>query len=610
MSTRCSKEYRYLSGFLFFAYCVFVLSPYFQSGFYHDDQFNSLLSGAIALSGSSLPKMIGNTILEWIHNAARFYPLAPLLTFPGYYYLDLEGQRIVQIGMVILNIFTFMGILRAIQNLGHSLGHHLELVFGVVLLGLFQCRNFYDPITSFGCLLQFLFLFGSFSIYCNLLSLSSHNPLRTFWFRISVFLYACSLLLYEEGLTFGILIGFVSLAQFGINPKSVRQIAPYFLVTLVWGLILIYLRHTQLMVYPGNRFALTYKVLPAYFYQLSGAFPLTYALFARSGVFTWKDLANFFSLSNILSWLLCSGLSYFILCRIEFQEKTRQKNQTIPLIMACVLIFIPPLFIAVSEKYQNTLVRPGHSYLPVYISYFGVALLIALWMRRFLIKSSFRRTVPLSIVIGFITAMTRYSNIVCIEHQNIFTKYPRNTLTHFIKSGLLESETEKSLLLIESFSWWIKPEFIYQINKKTYRILPIGDYLREKKSPIGKLDLAPMELKLLKFKYNHKQVSWAVVAPIHQILWKTQKINQDRIDILEKTYTSGPLNLYLFSEVKLAQVTVTFADEESNSKPVFLKKEDLKSVSDNAGYWYKITLTQTSLDIQSLTIIGFVEREY
>src|SRR5689334_9799781 len=127
------------SPLLFALAAAILLWPYFTTGYYYDDSLNADILSYVELRNITIWKHIGNVIWHNISVEGRFFPLAPFV-FLSYCFSNLLAYRILQLAFVSANLCVFIGWLRS-----HQMGRDLSFVTSLILLALFQLRDYHDP---------------------------------------------------------------------------------------------------------------------------------------------------------------------------------------------------------------------------------------------------------------------------------------------------------------------------------------------------------------------------------------------------------------------------------------------------------------------------------
>jgi hypothetical protein len=413
----------WLAFALFLVVLGAVLLPFLGTRFYFDDSVNCRLHDMWVRQGLGIFRGPLSFIEGVILREGRFYPVGLFLIFGAWESLfhQLLVYRVVHVLLIALNIVMWLGIQKA-----WGIDLSKRLVAGVLLLACLQTRAFPDPISAYAGMLQQVMLFG----FGAILALAA-------WFRkperergaLVLLLLLLGLLTYEISTVF---VPVVALALFfpkllapSDSTASLRQ--SHRLGMMVVGLALAYVALSLLLrslyqpEYGGIIVRLSENSIRAYLVQLFGAVPGSWPLFARSGLFSAKTLIEppFISLMSLVALAAGGGL----LLRLLGASSPRPavvKHRFLDF-LATALTFGPPLFIAISSKWQTEVSRIGWAYIPVYAQYFGMAW----WLTRLVERTS--RGAPvrrwmLAGVVGFLCMLTVASNRITIAALN--QEYP------------------------------------------------------------------------------------------------------------------------------------------------------------------------------------------
>jgi hypothetical protein len=288
------------------------------------------------------------------------------------------------------------------------------------------------------------------------------------------------------------------------NNKGIRKNTIYlvpFGLSLIAGLTAnIVVRSIFLEIgsgYQGNTISLkTFEIIKTLFVQIFSAVPLSYFFGNPSHLFSAnvKDIIRQISLIDIATGFLFSFLYISI-----FSNKNRIENKCGKYIFpfGLYLWLSPAVLIAVSTKYQKELIQYGlgMAYLPVYIEYFGLILVVAYMLLRTINclegRRVFARTVMYSIlvVVEILLLINMQNNRLVIEKMNDDLFYRRAILEKGLQAGLCFDIPEMSnILIIDSYganpndgirddnnAWintysWKNEYLIYKYSNKKYRV--------------------------------------------------------------------------------------------------------------------------------------------
>ncbi len=352
------------------AWSVFLLAPVWKTGWVYDDMFNSSLPGVWIYSNRTPVDDVLVEIKGWTFGIGRINPLIHVLKEASFWvYRDLFWYKTALVAGVLVNLFVFY---RLLKRLGASAD--LAALCCLLAVTFIQFRVFGDPVYAFNGLMQWLFL-------GTLLSLGTfHRYLtsgRLGWLALSFFLYLLTALTYEMTYLFWILHAGLFLTTRGGWARAAAVI-PFAAVAVLLTLGSIWLHPVtntpqQYDMNLDPRVAIQTTLM-----QISGAWPGSYQiLYPKSampvlrGIITWKTVAAH---PAVLAFGLAATaiLTTGVVRRGAGEPGQWQRL----LVLGLLLAVLPAPLIGVARKYQDVLIY-GLAYLPVYIEYFGVALLFA-----------------------------------------------------------------------------------------------------------------------------------------------------------------------------------------------------------------------------------------
>jgi hypothetical protein len=454
--------------------------PYLQSGYYFDDSLNASHAQHYLHSFQDYWGYLIERLKVWTFLEGRLYPLGVSSTVSSFFlFKSLTAYRIFQVSLILANLYFFYLWLRTLK-----LTQDQSLLTILVCTCLFQVRNYHDPMTSYGALLQIAFLLGISSLIT--LNRYFEKEKRTDLF-LSYFTLTLCLLAYETCLIFSfvaivssffarrkkVLLGFVSLLGLYIAAS-------------------LFLRLAYPPRYAGVQLSIGLGLIRTYFSQLSAAIPLSYPIFGRTEFVRGETLfgPEFLSFKSALIFTLY-GVSFFFLLR-QNESLTIKKTFARVLPFACILFFISPLFVAISKKYQQDIGRIGHAYLPVYFGYFGFALLLTFWILR---KPSARPLVRYLIAgtFAFIFTLNLAVNEINVSGMNFFWKQPRALLEQAAQSQQLSPLCSSNQIIHSSKYYWINSDLISALCKKEIEVTDLH-YRMDRQLPIRGMNFFTVEL--------------------------------------------------------------------------------------------------------------------
>lgn len=245
---------------------VISLSPFALNGMWFDDSNLSSFFWELKVTEVSIFQYIWNQILVWMYSAGRFFPIGLLQTY-GLHYI-IRNEHLFRFGHVLwtlVHIGTFIWLLRKLKLDWNFIGLWL-----LILIGIFQARNYHDPIASYGFFLQTQGIFLTLAIV-SLLKWS--ESARNKWLIASSTLVLIALLMYEINLVFyPIAFGLLLMAPHPIQLK-IRALITLFIPLISYSFFTAYLRNAIDISYPGVKVGSADLIFITYCKQFLAAFP-------------------------------------------------------------------------------------------------------------------------------------------------------------------------------------------------------------------------------------------------------------------------------------------------------------------------------------------------
>jgi hypothetical protein len=360
---------------LILAVAAFSMVPLFWTGYVGDDSADSLIAGAIRAEGFGIFEYTAYKVRASLRSA-RFFPLQMVqLCLLLYYAQDVTAYKAIVIAGVVLDVGLFYALLRRLSD---SRGF---AVFGAcVVVTLFQFRAFFDPILSFYGLLQAVMVLMLGSLLALQVSLDTG---RRRWLAVSLACFLGALLEYEVVLPLFVMHGVMVCHARRALWDRVRLTAPFVGASVFCLLAFVSLRGYFLP--PQSDYQVSkdpIAFLLAMARQTSSGLPLSYFATNHFGMFPplWKPLqvvrfaATPGGLAVFAGVIAACGHGL----RAGFDDPrgpTRGRLSLVGLLGLCLAV-LPAALVCVSVRHQK-LIAFGIGYLPVYIQYFGVAMVLA-----------------------------------------------------------------------------------------------------------------------------------------------------------------------------------------------------------------------------------------
>lgn len=472
------KENLYLMlGSLFVT--ILMLLPLMNSGFFSDDAINSFVRGDLQYNHQSLTQGILGSITSWL-SMGRLFPIASII---GYLLFTFAGDLIVYKSLIILsiilNIFLFSYFIRIITN-----SPSLSILSMLIIPIFFQFREYHDPILSFNMLQQNVFLFIIISLILLVFYIKRTKRIYLF---LSLCMYLLCVLTYEIALSF-FLLHFLIIYLYSPNKNFIsilKHSAPYFLISIFCILLTILLQinlgipiivggvaHASSPSYSGIVPNVNIQdVIITFAKQTVAAFPLSYQInkYLSGPPRNLDDIMGLFSAASIMIAAIYLSLSLAILKYVH-REISGKRISGLDVwrlsIIGLLLLILPGVLVSLSTKYQKEL-HWGIGYIPVYISYFGMAIVTLCIIASILIKTLdcskniiIFLLILIAMIISMTGALTYTSNEMVIENINHVWLYPRLVIEDALNDGLFKFVPNDSILLVDGRNpYWEQPGF-------------------------------------------------------------------------------------------------------------------------------------------------------
>jgi hypothetical protein len=534
-------------------FACLLLTPFLYTGFYFDDSINSLIRSWGESQDAGAWESMKPALVDRFVRAGRLYPVGQIIGYSLWYYLfhNLLVYRFFQLALVLVNMIQLMDVMGRIPG-----GRNYRGLVWLLLPALFQLRSMHDPISSYQALFQNIFLFGFGAIQAYQ---RYQQGSRMAWLVVSSVLFLVSLLTYEVALVF--LPLFVWLAWCARKEKglTLKAVIPHVVLATLYLIAVFIIRYKSSLVYDGTRISLSPRLVVTYLSQLSAAFPLSYAVFGHSGNFPlsalWKP--PFLSVATFTVMFVGVFLSSRFLGSEHKWRDAPDSHEVRPLLgFALILLLVPPVFVALSERYQDMIKRPGIGYLPVYISYFGMAILLAIGCNRFVRRDNMGvKKMAVILAFGLVVGLNFAANRLVVERMNAFWRYPRDLVERAGVVGLFKGLPDRALVLIpERYHSWLVGWRFQQFSGVAASPQQIQDWAVAKKVPKGWFEF-PERTFYLYFSAQGNGEGLVYIAPVSGMEWDPES---QQVKVLR---SSGSVRIALFSR-RAESVGVNFGRSE------------------------------------------------
>lgn len=413
-----------------------IISFYFllDTGFTKDDTWNSLVRGQIIEEDISLFKRIYNEVNGWFFGAGSIRLLYYCFIYTFYYFTpELLTVKLFTVSTLVLNALLFFNLINKLTN-----SIQYSFVTCLIFISIIQLRVGDDPVLGYPSYIAmlvmciYLYSYSCFIEYLNSGDISLKKKSEIF------FLVGC--LFYELLVPYFItyfVIAYLFKNKFELAFKDSKNFIKIsliiiFLTTFIKLIYLPYIKGT-VSTYPILNYHLDLFVfLKAFYIQFAAAFPLNVYLFNNEGV--TNNLLNLSILLIVFSFI-------FFLVLVIVRKNNYPFNLKKLFFIGFLLSIIPAGLVAISG-HQNELIDNGmgSAYFPVFMQYFGIAILISLIIF-VLIKNIFLKVIiiiPLSIIFYIGSYLNIETNKDIAQLTNTETHYARNLVESAIHAGIFD----------------------------------------------------------------------------------------------------------------------------------------------------------------------------
>jgi len=454
------------------ALAVTSLSPLLGGGFDGDDLPNSVgyARSVLHVQGKDLGDII-QYILAAVPGWAQSGRFLPLGGYGAYLFYFVDGSALAMKLVVLALILVDLGLLGylATQITGsRTLGVLAILI--TPLLFQFRTSVYHDPITAFSGLLQVVLTCTLISLALLLLYLKSGKRRHLLG---SLAVYAASLLTYEITIPFFLL--FAALAWLYPERRSLLKSSriswPFAALAGASVALNVSLRLFSNVALAGGPTAGAYipniepgAILETIAHQVSAALPLSFQQLAAPGRWLFPSFSADLAAQPVFYLLLIAGYGAMAIVVgwqlwREVLARSRGFRPGLLVVLGSGLLILPNAMISLSPKFQAE-TSWGIGYLPVYLSYFGVALLfLAVIYGLFRLAASAERAVAVALstvttfalVVGvfYVSVVNHANNGIAVETGNVNVWYPRVTVAAAAERGLFTGVPGDSTVIID-----------------------------------------------------------------------------------------------------------------------------------------------------------------
>jgi hypothetical protein len=575
---------------------VWSLFPLLHSGYFGDDAINSQIRGVLALEHKGLFEFTYTIFISWIKAQGRFYPLAWYAYSVFYALPSLLLYKAAIMGLVCLNVLAFGYLAYLITRL-----KNFALLFMLLLPLCFQFRICDDPILSYHFLMQVLFLETTVSLIFFHKFLMQ-NKAR--FLSLSLVFYACALLTYEISYLFFILYFVLAYYVFKDFKKTLAAAWPFFFVTLALAAVSIYLRSHIAVLDPGYTILFSMKAyFTALFKEIAAALPLLYYFKNPGHIFSRNAFFSQVTAGDLIS----AGLFLYLLRRIygDFKKEAARPDKWFLLVFGACLAILPAMMICLSPKHQNGIL--GLPYLPVYIQYYGTALVLFglyVWAEPYLIRFKYGKALPVVLGVLFL-----YAHLVNLQNNRIVVgkikesiKYPRVLLGEALKNKLLDSVPEGAVIISENTRVWDNAYFYFLNSNKKYTVVSEQEYLAQYTT-----HLPQPNVYVVRYQTVAQAAGYVCLGKVKNIRVRPGTSSMDQIEIdalwIFKNDYRVFYNCLGVTQVKVGANTRFAPTEVGGARSEIIPlKENLLAGRRNGLELYAVSLDQKNVEFDSLVL--------
>jgi len=453
---------RLIYGIILISFSFIVLTPLLFSGYIWDDSISSSIRGFLFEGNTTINQFVLNSYMGWL-NMGRIFPLAFYYPYLHFIIDNVILYKLFLIMTIIISILVFTYLL---YSLTESFYFSIQTAF--LCLITFSITLFHNSYLGYNGLVQLVFIYTLIS----LIFLNHYLKTNKFsYYVVSIFFFSLAIFTYEISYVFFlfplILIHFFSEIN---NPvKELKILFPYILLPVIGLIAALSIKFFNGLSIIGSNSSTAYlpnfdifPIIITISKNIVAAFPLSYYIIDPNKIFT-HGITDF--LSDYIIILIIIMIFYgVILLNLSKKVSIEIKGINVIsikkiLIFAFSLIILPTVIISFSPKYQSELLW-GIGYSPIYISSFGVALLISITLFYFStppIQKKINWTytkifcIFCILIIGFISLNANY---LVISQSNHYWKYPRELIESSMDKGLFDNMPDNSTLIVQNGNGW------------------------------------------------------------------------------------------------------------------------------------------------------------
>lgn len=458
---------------------IYNLAVLLKTGFMSDDAYNSQVKGQILEQGVSLNDRILSEAMGWLKGAGRLMILTWYMTY-GLYYFTQDPIIVKTINIIIVISGILLFYIFSKKETGSS---YLALLACLLVPAFFQFRIWHDPIMAFTFLIPLIFMLtmGALVFFQKFLDSG-----KIHYCVIAVCAYLMTLLMYEISYVLCLLFVVVAYARNRSIAGTIRQTLPFTAVTtLLIGVVaffrLYFIKNSgnPLSTYPGAEFHINLgNVISAFQVQTFSSVPLSYFFFNKENLELIFRRADYIVLATF-------GVALSILLYKIGRNLTPLRLGSW---MSCgvILLFAPAALTSLSgHQLELIAVGYGFGYIPVYLQYFGLCIIVVAVISITAIKIKWHLALAaLSIVVsGALTVVAGLNlglNRAVALKMNEAYKYPAALLKAALLAGLTD-DVKDGAFIFRTARYASDHTWFYRINTgKKVELCELSDAVKYK----------------------------------------------------------------------------------------------------------------------------------
>ena len=452
--------------------------PVFQVGFCHDDAVHNVAASRQEVQHKSYGAFATGLLHGMVQCQGRVAVLYAFVTVPLLMAIG-DNLFLYHVAHCALWGIALWSVLSLASSLG---GGRRSVLLFVLILALTQFRDYHDPVLNFFLYVPVFLISGAWTIIFHCRGIAQEKRIYAWLWAPAMYLFG--LLNSSEFMLCFFAIG-CAVVLFEPLPlkKKILGSLPLAGITLLYLCVSLWLKSQDTITYLGVKPGSSDLIGSTYMIQLASVIPFSYLYWNPGGFMTgWQGEISLSQLAMALIGGTCIGvLAYKGLT--ESCDMGRHGRRRISL-AGVILLFAPPLFTAVSKKYQAEL-QWGWGYVQVAFQVIGCAFLVLgfiSWLASVTIHRQKRYTVAsicTAVFAGLIFAGHSVSNQAVVARLNEYYKTPRDLCKTMLQHYPFTGNKQSIPTLVVDAPWlsrWEIWEFYYQHTARRFSVITWKDY--------------------------------------------------------------------------------------------------------------------------------------